>query len=294
MIGTAMKTLGTRRNATVLASAFFALLLAMLAPPAAQAQNSWTVSISEKELKLENPVDMMWDKWLMWDIGYQRMMCRNAPYIELLNEATSTSPITEFHLTIGDNRFDFGSVEGTDLVMLGSTTPGFNLTSNKVNGVVNTDGDLGDELVVNIGNGGLLPGQLVRFKIKLDVDPAFAAQYAASFGASLPDFRTVLFDMNGLNVYDGVVNSSPDDNAQTFVKFNPGGQSGKAVFEDETVAAGQYYNSNLREYKAMDPVLIFQTGGGQQVPEPCSIGLAMLGLSAALMVRRSRRSAIVG
>jgi hypothetical protein len=294
MIGTAMKTLGTRRNAIALAPALFAVLLAMLAPPAAEAQNSWTVSISEKELKLENPVDMMWDKWLMWDIGYQRMMCRNAPYIELLNEATSTSPITEFHLTIGDNRFDFGQVEGTDLVMLGSTTPGFNLTSNKVNAVVNTNGDMGDELVVNIGNGGLLPGQLVRFKIKLDVDPAFAAQYAASFGASLPDFRTVLFDMNGLNVYDGVVHTSSDDNAQTFVKFNPGGQSGKAVFEDETVAAGQYYNSNLREYKAMDPVLIFQTGGGQEIPEPCSVGLAILGLSAGLMVRRSRRSAIVG
>ena len=237
MIGTAMNTLGTRRNATALAPALFAMLLAMLAPPAAQAQNSWTVSISEKELKLENPVDMMWDKWLMWDIGYQRMMCRNAPYIELLNEATSTSPITEFHLTIGDNRFDFGPVEGTDLVLLGSTTPGFNLTANKVNGVVNTNGNMGDELVVNIGNGGLLPGQMVRFKIKLDVDPAFAAQYAASFGASLPDFRTVLFDMNGLNVYDGVVNTSSADNAQAFVKFNPGGQSSTAVFNDETVAA---------------------------------------------------------
>ena len=67
------------------------------------------VSISEKELKLENPVDMMWDKWLMWDIGYQRMIERNMPYIELLNEAESTSPITEFNLTIGDNRFNFGS-----------------------------------------------------------------------------------------------------------------------------------------------------------------------------------------
>ena len=295
MIGTAMKILGTRWNATLVASSHLALLFAMLAAPAAHAQNSWTVSISEKELKLEHPVDMMWDKWLMWDIGYQRMMCRNAPYVELFNEATSTSPITEFHLTIGDNRFDFGSVEGTELAMLGSTTPGFNLTANKVNGVVNTDGDMGDELVVNIGNGGLLPGQIVRFKIKLDVDPAFAAQYAASFGDSLPDFRTVLFDMNGLNVYDGVVNTSTADNAQVFVKFNPGGNSGKAIFEDETVAAGQYYNSNLREYKAMDPVLIFQIGGGQEVPEPFGVGLAVLGLSAGLMMRRrSRRSAIAG
>lgn len=286
MISLAIKSYGPRRNATVLAPAFLVSLFAMLASPAVQAQNSWTVSISEKELKLEHPVDMMWDKWLMWDIGYQRMMDRNAPYIELLNEATSSSPMTEFHLTIGDNRFNFGPVEGADLIMLGSTTPGFALTSNTV-------GNLGDELVVTIGNGGLLPGQLVRFKIKLDVDPSFAAQYAASFGASLPDFRTVLFDMNGVNVYDGVVNTSSADNAKASVVFNPGGKSNEVAFADEQVAAGQYFNSNLRQYKAMDPVLIFQVGGGTEIPEPTSIGLAILGLSAGMLLRgRSRRAPV--
>ena len=113
----------------------------------------------------------------------------------------------------------------------------------------------------------MLPGQLVRFKIKLDVDPAYAATYAASFGDSLPDFRTVLFDMNGNNVYDGVVNTSSADNAQASVVFNPGGKSQVVAFADETVPAGQYFNNNLREYKAMDPVLIFQVGGGE-IPEP--------------------------
>jgi hypothetical protein len=283
----ATRMVGKHVRATKLAASLLASLMVVFASSALHAQNSWKVSISEKEMKLENPVDMAWDKWLMWDLGYERMMCRNAPYIELLNEATSSSPITEFHLTIGDNRFNFGPVEGTDLVMLGSTTPGFPLSANTV-------GNLGDELVVSIGNGGLLPGQAVRFKIKLNVDPSFAAQYAASFGASLPDYRTVLFDMNGLNVYDGVVNTSTADNAHTFVIFNPGGKSGTAVFADETVAAGQYYNNNLRAYSAIDPVLIFQTGGGQEVPEPCSVGLVMLGLSAGLLVRRARRPAIAG
>ncbi len=286
MIGVALRSLKEHARVAKLALLILPLALAGIGGSIVQAQNSWTLNISEKELKLENPVDMMWDKWLMWDIGYQRMMCRNTPYLELLNDPASSSPITEFHLTIGDNRFNFGPVEGTDLVMLGSTTPGFSLGSSTV-------GNLGDELVVSIGNGGLLPGQLVRFKIKLDVDPTFAAQYAASFGASLPDYRTVLFDMNGVNVYDGITHSSSADNAQAFVVFDPEGKSNTAVFQDEPVAAGQYYNNNLRAYSAIDPVLIFQLEGSQEVPEPTSIGLAMLGLSAGVLLRRrSRRSSI--
>ena len=37
---------------------------------------------------------------------------------------------------------------------------------------------------VNIGGAGLAPGQSVRFKVKLGIDPSFAAAYAASFGSS--------------------------------------------------------------------------------------------------------------
>ena len=285
MIRSTITTCGTRWNATAFAASVFAVAFATMTSPTALALNTWQVSISEKELKLENPVDMMWDKWLMWDIGFQRMMDRNMPYVELLNEAESTSPITEFRLTIGDNRFNFGPVENTDLALLGSTTPGFAIASS-------TTGGLGDQLVVTIGNGGLLPGQLLRFKIKLDVDPAYAATYAASFGESQPDFRTVLFDMNGVNVYDGVVNNSSADNAQASVVFNPGGASQSVAFADETVAAGQFFNNNLREYRAMDPVLIFLVGGGE-IPEPASIGLVMFGLAAGTLLRgRSRRTPV--
>lgn len=265
--------------ATSVAAIAFAWMA--LAAPAA-AQNNWTMSISEKEMKLENPLDMMWDKWLMWDIGYQRMMCRNMPYIELRNEASSSSPITEFHLTIGDNRFNFGPFEGGSLAQLGSTTPGFSLLSSTLNG--------GDEIVVSIGNGGLLPGQLVRFQINLDVDPAFAAQYAATFGATQPDFRTVLFDMNGHNVYDGFVHGDSADNAHAFVTFTPGGDSSEDVFQDEAVAAGTYYNSHFRPYRDSDPVLIFQLQGAVEVPEPATVGsLMMLGITAMMMVRRRCR-----
>jgi hypothetical protein len=208
------------------------------------------------------------------------MMDRNSPYIELQNDSTSTSPISEFHITIGDNRFNFGNVAGTtSLAMLGSTTPGFNLTSSTLN-------NQGDELVVDIGNGGLLPGQTVRFKVKLDVDPAYAATYAASFGASLPDFRTVLFDMNGNNVYDNTTGKDTSDNSQSWVTFDPDGKSSVATFQDETVAAGQYFNSNFRPYKAMDAVLIFNLEGSSAVPEPASVVLLVSGLAGVLCIRR--------
>jgi hypothetical protein len=99
MIRHSMKNLGWLTVTATLAMAIVAI-----ASPAARAAD-FSVNISEKEDKLANPTDMMWDKWLMWDLGYQRMVCRNAPYIELTNE--STNPITEFHLTIGDNNFNW-------------------------------------------------------------------------------------------------------------------------------------------------------------------------------------------
>jgi len=268
----------------VVAASVSATMFTALAASPANAQNSWNVSITEKELKLKNPTDPGWESWFQGDVGYQRMIERNQPYLELLNDPTSSSPITEFHITIGDNRFNFGPVEGTNLVKLGRTTPGFNLTSSTVGG-------LGDELVVTIGNGGLLPGQLVRFKINLDVDPAYAATYAAQFGASHPDFRTVLFDMNGVNVYDGTTKKDNSDNAAAYVVFNPGGKSETTFFEDADVAVSQYYNNHIRGGCCCqkDPVLIFEIGGGTEIPEPASIAMFALALSAGAMLRRRSR-----
>src|SRR4029078_1627740 len=111
---------------------------------AATPLDDWSVRLSEKEGELAHTGDAMWSKWLMWDIGQQRMVDRNSPYLEITNAATSTDSITEFHITIGDHRFNFAQING-NLATLGSTTPGFSLTSSTVGGA-------GDELVVNIGN----------------------------------------------------------------------------------------------------------------------------------------------
>jgi hypothetical protein len=258
-----------------------ALALAAALASQSKAQDAYTLRLSEKEGELANGSDPMWSKWLMWDIGYQRMVERNSPYLEITNASTSTAPITEFHITIGDNRFNFAPVVGSDLVALGSTTPGVALTSSTVGG-------LGDELVVNIGGGGLAPGQMVRFKVKLGIDASFAADYANSFGSSLPDYRTVLFDMNGINVYGSDGKPDPDDNSHAHVVFGTNIQSSTSVFPDAVVPIGQYYNNNIRSYSATDPVNLFQLNGAAVVPEPASIGLVLLGIAGFSMNIRSR------
>ncbi|HVT28510.1 MAG TPA: PEP-CTERM sorting domain-containing protein [Lacipirellulaceae bacterium] len=277
------KTLKTTRVAAW-SAALLPLILTVPLSRSATAQDSWSLRISEKEDELAHTNDPMWSKWLMWDIGYQRMVDRNMPYIELNNAATSTDPITQFHITIGDNRFNFAPVQGSDLVMIGNTSPtSLPLTATTVGG-------LGDELVVDLGNGGLAPGETVRFKIKLGIDPSFASTYAASFGASLPDYRTVLFDMNGINVYDGnTVDNNTKDNSHSFVIFDTDVQGSTAVFPDETVPNGVYYNNILRPYTAIDMVNLFQLQGAAPVPEPASIGLAVLGVASYLLGCRPRR-----
>jgi hypothetical protein len=257
------------------------MALAGLAASRATAQDDFTVRISEKEDELAHSNDPMWSKWLMWDIGYQRMVDRNSPYLEVTNASTSTEPITQFHITIGDNRFNFAPVEGSSLVMLGSTTPGFSLTSSTLN-------NAGDELVVDIGNGGLAPGETVRFKVKLGIDPSFAATYASMYGASLPDYRTVLFDMNGVDVYGSDGKTNPDDNSHVSVVFDSNVKSNTVVFPDEAVAVSQYFNNNIRAYTATDPVNLFALSGAAEVPEPATIGLAGLGLAWVAGLRRRR------
>jgi len=263
-------------------SAILTCLAVAMVGSAARAENSYTANFSEKELKLEHPVDSSWDNWFMGDIGYQRMVERNSPFVELVNDINSTSNITEFHLTIGDNRFNFAPVDGSNLVKLGRTTPGFSLTGSTTTG--------GDDLVVNIGGTGLKPGDAIKFKIKLGIDASFAAEYASKFGASLPDYRTVLFDMNGFNVYDDTTDVNSDDNAEAFVIFNPGGKSETSVFPDEEVAVSQFYNNRLRSGCCCvdDPVQIFQLEGSQPIPEPGSFALAMLGVVGFVLNSRAR------
>jgi hypothetical protein len=288
-----VKFLGKHPRGVVLALALFGA--AYFCGSNAKAQNAFTMNIAEKELKLEHPdpSDTAWNNWLNTsDIGVQRMMERSMPYIELQNSASSTTPITEFHLTIGDSRFNFAPDTATSAVGLASSTPGFDLSGSSVT-------NSGDELVVTIGNGGLLPGHLVRFQIKLGVDPAFATTYSASFGNASPDYRTVLFDINSdggstpINLYgpDPNLAAGADDNASAYVLFGSTKSSVQTLADgvvDATgqVVTGKYRNNSLRPFGQSDNVNLFQASDTHEVPEPGTIALAILGFSSILFSRR--------
>lgn len=277
------KHMSSRRTGVMMRTAFVfgVAFIASLAADA-RAQSTFTVNISEKELKLAHPTDMMWDKHLMWDLSFQRMNDRNMPYVELRN--TGTAPITEFHMTIGDPRFNFTNDMLGTFALVGSTTPGFQLTSSTIGG---------DELVVMIGNGGLPVGELVRFKIDLDAD---APNSSGLF--EQPDFRTVLFDMNGVQVYDSgmpiVVSSA--DNSQMWVVFDPAtGENLPTIpvpLPDATVPmpSAIFFNDNPRQWGENDPVRIFSLTGGGIIPEPSSVVL-LAGVACGLATWRRRTQA---
>jgi hypothetical protein len=263
-----------------------ALALAALACETALAQiDVFSARVASKELKLANPTDQDWADWFLTDNGFQRMIERNMPFIEVEN--TGTDPIKEFHLTIGDERFNFGLGSKGTFATLGRTTPGIPITS--------TTEDSGDELIVNIGGGGLLPGELFRFKVNIDIDPSFAAQYQALFGDSQPDFRTVLFDMNGTNVYDGTQEVSSADNAEAWVvldpEVGPDVTTDPVAFADAPVAAAAFFNDSIRGSCCCesDPVLIFEVDG-EVIPEPTSACLLLVTAAFGLLAtRRSTR-----
>ena len=280
------------RRGPALAAAMLALsAVAMLAAPARAAIDaaSFTLKFSEKEKALSDPNNTDLQHFLMWDLGADRVVARNMPFLELQNDSTSDAPITELRMSIGDARFNFNCQILGSCAKLAKSTPGVDLSSAVASG--------GDELVLTIGDGGLAAGEVVRFRIAL-------ARDAANLGLfHMPDFRTVLFDMNGVGVYDGNLHSPSSldqtlDNSEFSAKFTMGAVTktiGPVALDDYSVTsvAKDYFNDHYRRYGVMEPVESFLAiGAGGVIPEPGSALLAMIGLvGAALPLKRARRSA---
>jgi len=188
------------------------------------------------------------------------MIFRDSPYIELRNDSNSSAPITEFHLTIGDSRFNF-----SEQVFLGSKTPGYVLTSSTVGG-------LGDELVVNIG-GGLAKGDSIHLKIDLGVDTAFQSLIKPG---KRPDYRDIFGD-GSESIAKAIFDPATGDNFTKQKTFE---------FEEVTVSTG-----SRRQRNGLDPVQMYAgVSVVGSVPEPTSVLLFVGGLIGGLAgSARSRR-----
>jgi hypothetical protein len=145
-------------------------------------------------------------------------------------------------------------------------------------------------------DGGLAPGELVRFRFDIDFDEN------PTMGA--PDYRNVLFDRGGHQQYgtspEGI---SSSDNAKVVAKFSMTGMapfsSRPFAFPDTSTPAGPFTDGIIFapyiQSVSADPPAAFSLDTGAVVPEPASVFLLSLGFSAiaALHVRcEGRRRAL--
>lgn len=265
-------------------------LLALIANSASAtliAGSGFNFSISEKEMALvhdfdsENPGLFNQEEYdevlhyIMWDSGPQRLADRNMPTIEITNYNASSAAIVGLLFTIGDTRYNFGSsVFGTAAkpAVSDGTTSISTASTAAANGSL-----AGDILNLTLGGGGIAAGDSFRFKIDLDVDAGQVGLYPH------PDFRKVLFDMNGSNPLDNmVVTAIYADDMSTALAY---------TLEDYDVTGNQaiYSNGTIRPYSVMEGVDVF--GGPvltqNEIPEPATLALvALAGLGLVVANRR--------
>jgi hypothetical protein len=187
-------------------------------------------------------------------------------------------------MTIGDEQFHFANSLMGMYAKLGKDNSPLSLSS--------TVEDGGNTLIVNFLNGGLAPGVTVDFQFDIDVDAGLG------FFAN-PDYRTVLFDMNGDNHYQSasITNDpSSSDNAKVSLTFSQSGMPSvttlPVAFADPNILDGSagFVNSNMARYGQSDPIRAFGLSGGAAIPEPGSIVLGLVGLvSLCPLFGRHRR-----
>ncbi len=269
------------RGGPRVAATLLVLTAVSILAPSAHAiitDTDWNLKISERENAFHPATDVMAMKTLMWDLPASRRAARNVPFICLTNDS-ATASISQFKMTIGDDQFHFANELMGMYAKLGKDTPGFSLSSSVADG--------GDTLIVNFLNGGLAPGKTVNFQIDIDVDAQFANVFYKH-----PDYRTVLFDMNGDNYYQsaGIVNDpSSNDNSKVSLTFSMAGMPSVTTtptpFPDPNVLDGsaRFVNANIARYGDSDPIRAFPLSGGSSlIPEPSSallVFLSLLGVS---------------
>lgn len=212
---------------------------------------SFSLNLSSSEQILANPNDPTVMHFQSWDSPLTRIIERNMPFLELTNSATSTVNLTEFRFTIGDTNYNFGNGFLGDYAVLGTTTPGIDF--NAVSG--------GDELVMQFNNGGLAPGETVRFQVDIDADPGFMT-------FAHPDYRTVFFDIIGQSA--SVADDS--DNSLATALFLLSDDSIRGVSQRlQDISAGSdnvFVNGNIRPYSIMEMVEFEPVGEPDPDPEP--------------------------
>jgi hypothetical protein len=219
-------------------------------------------------------MDVLWEE--SCDNPHLRVRARNKPALMLINDATSTAPITSFTLTINEGDYLFGTgdfvtdnfsnfIKDTIYTDVGVSITGSSISPN------------GKVLTVNFD--GLDAGKKVIFNVDFD------AQNMAMF--PFPDYRNILF---GAPLGPGDPPTDPGSYAATFtdasVAPNTKTLGGNFV---QVLVPPTYQNDDIRPYREMDKVEI--TVVGEVIPEPGSAMLAATAVAALAAFRRKRHAA---
>lgn len=244
--------------------------------------------LSSKETLFTQPHTPEWMMAAMSDTPSRRRADRNMPWLEIQNDSVEGVNLTEFHLTIGDERFHFSNDHFENFTVI-SPTSSFQDTSPQTE-------DNRDELVVMFNDGGLAPGQKVRFRIEIGVD---ANQTMIQQQWPHPDFRTVLFDINGIDAYGLTPLTAREedqtDNSSGYGIFRKGQtiiKSTRTTLPDYLLygPTGNVFNQHFRSWAGPEEVHIFGAEVTAMVPEPGSFLLSALGIAVLGLVIGHRSS----
>jgi len=242
---------------------------------------SYDLRISENLQVLKNPNDMHAQMMAAWTTPSALAMERNRPY--LLLENTSSDPnaeLTSFSMTIGDTSQTF------DWARIVSMSPGVSLAANIIPDT--SDNHLKGD-VITLSFTGLTPGKEVIFHI--DIDPKMAT------ANPFTDYRKVLFDMPAFG-------QPPNTN-------NSGNSKSTATFHDPTLSPSDLvtpqipwnnpetteptvFGMTFVSHYMNDHVTSYQIGNVVPLPEPASLTLAAVGITALLWGRRRFGQALTG
>lgn len=257
-------------------------------------QNATAVSVnfSSIEMALANPEnfadDATFDQkqqgmnalWVDWQT---QMFEYNMPFIEIANGSDQTLSISEFRMTIGDTDYQFSNefkhknktnsfpfAANGEYAIAGYSTPDIPFTSSIENG--------GDVLVLNFGNGGLKPGEVVRFQVDINADDLGLGMM------SFAPYTEIFFNKDGV---PGVIDPNNSIVAFEFVE-DVAGISAQLPNYQVIHAVDVEDPRDHADMQMIDLLPPLDLTG--EIPEPTSLTLlGIAGLGAACCRRRRNR-----
>ncbi len=235
---------------------------------------SYNVSLSEDVNVLNDPNNSLVKMMAAWQTAHSLAVERMNPFVQIIN--TSSNPLaelTDFTFALGSTKAPLYSFDYAKLIKTSDSSITYTvdapLTATPMAGVAN-------QITFHFHN--LTPGKSVQFQTGIVTDAGNSNMF--------PDYRTVLFDMNGSNAADNVMNSA---------NFKVGGISTMVSgnLPDWVNLMPTNVGLNGAVTHGMDAVMSFPTdftGNTVAAPEPSSIVMAMMGGLGMLFygVRRKR------